>query len=220
MMSDLRSSGDTPSFSTAVLYDAARRLGLEIGLRGVAPVAGGLRLAAPAYTVSFIPAGQRPKPSLNFYDIINTAPKGSVLVFGANVDRWLFGGNVSLFAQLSGVAGMVLDGCLRDIAEVRERRFPLFARGASVSGYSRDRMLSELGGTIVCGEVTVATGDLVVGDDDGVVCLPASRVDDILFQAEDIQELDLKLARDIESRRPLSALHETRLRWSVPRSLS
>lgn len=219
-MSDFQSNDLTTSYSTAVLYDAARRLGLEIGMRGVAPVASNLRLAAPAYTVGFLPAGQRPKSGLNFYDIIDGAPKGSVLVFGANVDRWLFGGNLSLFAQLSGVAGMVLDGCLRDIAELRERRYPVFSSGVSVSGYSRDRILGELGGTIVCGEVTVSTGDLVVGDDDGVVCLPAARIDDILFQAEEIQALDEKLARDIASRRPLPALHETRLRWSVLRSLS
>lgn len=219
-MVDLQGKDEITRFSTAVLYDAARRLGLEIALRGVSPIAAGLRLAAPAYTVGFTPVGQRPKSGQNFYDIIDAAPKGSALVFGANVDRWLFGGNLSLFAQLSGIAGMVLDGCLRDIAELRERGYPVFARGVSVSGYSRDRMLGELGGTIVCGEVTVATGDVVVGDDDGVVCLPASRIDDILFQAEDILELDLKLARDIESRRPLASLHETRLRWSVPRSPS
>ena len=168
------------SYSTAVLYDAARRLGLEVGLRGVAPLARGLRVAAPAYTVQFVPADQRLKSGLNFYDIIDKAPKAHALVFGIGVDRWVFGGNLSRFAQLSGIAGLVLDGCVRDIAEVRERGYPVFAQGTSVSGYARDRVLSAAGVEIVCGGVAVGSGDLVVGDDDGVVSLPASRVPEIL----------------------------------------
>lgn len=204
-------------FSTAVLYDAARRLGLEIGLRGVAPVASGMRVAARAYTIGFLPAGQRPKSGLNFYDIINEAPKGHVFTFGVGVDRWVFGGNLSLFAQKSGSAGMVLDGCVRDVAEIRARNYPVFSAGTSVSGYARDRVLAEVGGEIVCGGVVVTSGDLIVGDEDGVVCLPAPRVSDILFQAEDIEALDLRLAADIASGRPLAELHATRTRWSVLR---
>lgn len=204
---------------TAVLYDAARRLGLQIGLRGVMPISKRARVVGRAYTVKFSPADQ-PKSGLNFYDIINEAPKACALVFGVGVDRWVFGGNLSRFAQLSGVAGMVLDGCVRDIASVRERDYPIFATGTSVSGYGTERVLSATGVDIVCGGIAVASGDLIVGDDDGVVCLPASRAKEILYEAEEIAILDRKLESDIEKGRPLVELHDTRVRWSVRRAAS
>ena len=96
------------SYSTAVLYDAARRLGLEIGMRDVMPMSRRRRVAGLAYTVKFVPVGQHPKTSLNFYDIVTDAPKSRVLVFGVGVDRWVFGGNLSRFAELQGVHGLIL----------------------------------------------------------------------------------------------------------------
>ncbi len=205
------------TFSTAVLYDAARRLGLEIGIRGVMPMCRRSRVVGRAYTVKFVPAGQHPKTSLNFYDIVTGAPKSRVLVFGVGVDRWVFGGNLSRFAELQGVQGIVMDGCMRDVAAIRERDYPIFATGASVSGYASERMLSSVGDDIVCGGMAVATDDFIVGDDDGVVCLPKARVREILFEAEEIQQLDLTLEGDIERGLPLAELHKTRLRWSTRR---
>jgi regulator of RNase E activity RraA len=218
-MSDGTAEGlEQTTFSTAVLYDAARRLGLEVGISGVLPMTRSARVVGKAYTVKFVPHGQHPKTSLNFYDIVTGAPKPSVLVFGVGVQRWVAGGNLSRFAQLQGIQGMVMDGCMRDVAELRERDYPVFATGPSVSGYGSQRMLSSVGEDIVCGGVAVATGDLIVGDDDGVVCLPQARLQDILFEAEEIDQLDQTLAREIENGRPLAELHQTRTGWSVRRT--
>jgi 4-hydroxy-4-methyl-2-oxoglutarate aldolase len=205
------------TFSTAVLYDAARRLGLEIGIRGVRPMSRRTRVVGRAYTVKFVPVGQHPKTSLNFYDIVTGAPKSRVLVLGVGVDRWVFGGNLSRFAELQGVRGIVMDGCMRDVAAIRERDYPIFATGASVSGYATERMLSAVGEDIVCGGIAVATEDFIVGDDDGVVCLPKARVQEILFEAEEVEHLDLTLEGDIEKGLPLADLHKTRVRWSARR---
>jgi len=205
-------------YSTAILYDAARRLDLEVGLRAVMPVARNLRVVAPAYTVKFAPADQPPKVPLNFYDIIASAPKGHILAVEVGADRWICGANISRFAQLSGMAGMVLDGCVRDIACVRERGYPIFAHGAAVTGCAGALVLSAVGRDIVCGDVTIATGDIIVGDDDGVVCLPAFRLQEILYEAEEIARLDAKLGSDIEARRPLTELQFTRVRWPVRRA--
>jgi 4-hydroxy-4-methyl-2-oxoglutarate aldolase len=204
-------------YCTAVLYDAARRLGLEVGINTVAPMSRGTRLVGQAYTVKFVPKEQHVKSSMNFYDIVTGAPKSAVLVFGVGVDRWVFGGNLTRFAELQGLRGIVLDGCLRDIAALRLRDYPIFASGAAVSGYSSERMLSSVGEDIICGGRAVATGDLIVGDDDGVVCLPKARLQEILFEAEEIEQLDQTLEADIERQRPLAELHATRLRWSVRR---
>jgi 4-hydroxy-4-methyl-2-oxoglutarate aldolase len=206
------------SHSTATLYDAARRLGLETGLRAVMPLARNARIAAPAYTMRFAPADQRPKNLLNFYDVIAAAPKGHVLTIQVGADRWVCGSNTTRFAELSGMAGMVMDGCIRDIAAMRDRSYPVFGYGAAVTGYPGALVLSETGGDILCGGVNIATGDIIVGDDDGVVSLPASRLEEIHYEAEEIAWLDTKLERDIEARRPLAELHETRVKWPVRRA--
>ena len=96
---------------------------------------------------------------------------------------------------------------MRDVAAIRDRDYPIFATGASVSGYASERMLSSVGQDIVCGGIAVATDDFIVGDDDGVVCLPKARVQEILFEAEEIEHLDLMLEGDIEKGRPLAELH-------------
>jgi 4-hydroxy-4-methyl-2-oxoglutarate aldolase len=205
-------------YSTAVLYDAARRLEMEVGLQAVMPVARNLRVAAPAYTVKFAPANQPPQKPLNFYDIIASAPKGHILAIEVGADRWICGANISRFAQLSGMAGMVMDGCVRDIACVRERGYPIFSRGAAVTSYAGALVLAAVGGDVVCGGVTIATGDMIVGDDDGVVSLPRSRLQELLHEAEEIACLDEKLGSDIEARRPLAELNASRMRWPIRRA--
>jgi 4-hydroxy-4-methyl-2-oxoglutarate aldolase len=206
------------NYGTAVLYDAARRLKLEVGLRGVRPMTQNRRVVARAYTVRFSAPGQLRGPGLNFYDIMSAAPKDSALVVEVGADRWICGGNMTRFAELSGIRGMVMDGCVRDIAEVRQRDYPIYARGVALTSYAPELVLSEVGGGIVCGGAPVTTGDIVVGDDDGVVCLPAGQLEEILYEAEEIAELDTKLAGDIEARRPLAELHASRTRWAVRRS--
>ncbi len=208
---------DTGIFSSSNLYDAARRLGMNIGMAKLLPLGSGRRLVARAHTLKFAPPGSAGQAKMNFYDVIAAAPKASALVIEAGVDRWLCGSNTTRFAELSGMAGMVIDACVRDIAAIGGRGYPVFARGAAVTGYSGDLVMATAGETIKCAGVTVSLGDLIVGDEDGLVCVPAARLADVLFQAEEIAQLDAQLERDIEMRKPLSVLHETRVRWSIMR---
>lgn len=208
---------DAAIFSSATLYDSARRLGLSIGLRGLSPLSKGRRLVAPAYTLRFVRPERASAAKLNFYDVIAAGPKGSVLIAEVGLDDWVCGSNTTRFAELSGLAGMVLDACVRDAAVIRDREFPVFGRGAAVTTYADTLVMSCVDEPICCAGVDVATGDLIVGDEDGVVCVPASRLKDVLFQAAEIAGLDATLEGDIEAGKPLSVLHETRLRWSVRR---
>jgi 4-hydroxy-4-methyl-2-oxoglutarate aldolase len=218
MAINLTAGADPGTHNTATLYDAGRRLGLEIALQGVAPMVRNARVTGPAYTVSFAAADQARKSSLNFYDIIASAPKGHILTVQVGADRWAFGANTSRFAELAGMAGIVLDGCVRDIAAVRARDYPIFARGAAVTGYPGALVLNAVGDEIVCGGIAIAPADIIVGDEDGVVSLPRSRLQEILYEAEEIARLDAKLESDIEARRPLPELHATRTQWSVRRA--
>jgi regulator of RNase E activity RraA len=90
---------------------------------------------------------------------------------------------VCAFAQQRGIAGFVVDGCIRDIAETRGNRFPVFGRGLiPIPGVRKTAGLIDV--PVVCGGVTVAPGDIVVADEEGIVVLPAAQAPQILADAE------------------------------------
>ena len=117
------------------------------------------RLAGPAYTVA-CPAGD----NLMLHIAIHRAPAGSVIVCAAGDTNWaMAGGNVCAYAQQRGIAGFVVDGVIRDLAETRERRFPVFARGViPIPGVRKTAGLIDV--PVVCGGVAVSPGDVVVAE--------------------------------------------------------
>lgn len=201
-------------YDTSTLYDAARRLGIETGVSGVRSIAPGMRVAGPAYTVQFVAKGSQAPGTRSFYDVMAAAPAGSVMVVQVGIDRWISGANMSRFAHLTGIAGIVMDGCVRDVGVSRSRGYPIFSKGVSVQGYGAFLSLGESNIEIQCADLHVSPNDIVVGDDDGVVVLPSARLDDVLYEAQEIVELDKKLAAGIEARLPLATLDETRVQWS------
>jgi 4-hydroxy-4-methyl-2-oxoglutarate aldolase len=109
---------------------------------------------------------------------INLAQAGDVLVLAAGgvIDYACFGDATALRMQLKGMAGCVIDGSTRDAASLREMKFPLFVKGVTARNYHYP-----YGGDhgavnvpIVCDGVLVHPGDVVLGDDDGVVVVPAA----------------------------------------------
>ena len=145
------------------------------------------RLAGPAYPVA-CPAGD----NLMLHIAIHRAPAGSVIVCAAGDSNWaMAGGNVCAYAQQRGIAGFVVDGAIRDLAETRERRFPVFARGViPIPGVRKTAGLIDV--PVVCGGVTVAPGDVVVADEEGIVVLPKGQAEAILAQAVERADKDAK----------------------------
>ncbi|MGP1383395.1 MAG: RraA family protein [Thainema sp.] len=132
------------------------------------------RIAGPAYTVSCPPGD-----NLMLHAAIYRAEPGSVIVIQAgDVDYAMSGGNVCATAQQRGIAGFVIDGVIRDVAEVREAGFAVFARGLSpVPG--KKKALGTMNQSIVCGGVQVSPGDMVVADEEGIVVIPAEQQDTV-----------------------------------------
>jgi regulator of RNase E activity RraA len=150
---------------------------MNIGIRPLWPEMP--RIAGPAYPVR-CPAGDH----LMLHAAIYRALPGSVIVVEAgDVDYALAGGNVCAVAQKRGVAAFVVDGVIRDIAETRARRFPVFARGVIPMPGGKDK-IGVLDGPVCCGGVEVAPGDIVVADEEGIVVVPKTRSAEILRAAQ------------------------------------
>lgn len=171
---------------------------MDIGIR---PLWDAPRVAGPAYTVRC-----EPGDNLMLHAAIYRAEPGSVIVVeSGDLDHALAGGNVCAVAQRRGIAGFVLDGLLRDLAEVRDAGFPVFARGV-VPIPGAKKKLGSLGGPVRVGGVTVHPGDIVVADEEGIVVTPAARQEEILAAALD------KLAKEAgESLDDWEAQHRARI---------
>jgi len=154
------------------------------------------RIAGPAFTIR---TGKH--DNLMFHASIYLARPGDVIVVEAGDDEMaVAGGNVCAIAQRNGVAALVVDGVIRDVVESREKRFPVFARGVSPIPAKR---VGEGGMNVQirCGGVVVNPGDVIVGDEEGIVVVPRARAEDVLAKAQARVAADAKLSLDDWERR-------------------
>ncbi|CAG9247991.1 4-hydroxy-4-methyl-2-oxoglutarate aldolase [Paraburkholderia unamae] len=145
----------------------------------IRPVWAGASVAGPAY-----PLECSPGDNLSIHIAMEQAPRGSILVVatgGFVAGYW--GEVLTVAAEAAGVAGLVIDGGVRDIAALKARRFPVFTRGVSMRGTIKASAPS-VGRPINFAGTPVAPGDLLVADDDGVLVLPAAHVEATLAKGQ------------------------------------
>ncbi len=173
-MNDASSFKDIPPTTLADIL--GREQVMDIGIRPLWPSAE--RVAGPAFTVRCPPGD-----NLMLHAAIYRAEPGSVIVVQAgDVDYAVAGGNVCAVAQRRGIAAFVVDGVIRDLAEVRELGFPVFARGViPIPGVKA--AVQPLNGLVRCGGVDVHAGDIVVADEEGIVVTPGARRKQVLVDA-------------------------------------
>jgi regulator of RNase E activity RraA len=182
------STATTDAFAdlpTTTLADVlGRGFVMDIGIRSLTGTSG--RLAGPAFTVRCPPGD-----NLMLHAAIYRAAPGSVVVVdtGGDVDYAVAGGNVMQVAQRHGIAGFVVDGVIRDVAEGREAGFPVYGRGV-IPIPGAKAAVGAHNVPVRCGGVSVGPGDIVVADEEGVVVVPAARRDKVLAAAR------AKLAKD------------------------
>lgn len=161
---------------TATLHEAGGKVGaLPSALK---PVAAGMRLCGRALTVHS-PGGD----NLWLHRALDIARPGDVLVVFASGahEHGYWGEIMATMAQARGVAGLVIDACVRDGALLAEMGFPVFSRGLCIRGTGKDfGATGWLNHPVLIGDVTVRAGDLVVADGDGVVVLPQARAAEIV----------------------------------------
>jgi 4-hydroxy-4-methyl-2-oxoglutarate aldolase len=144
--------------------------------RRLKPAWTGAVLAAPAY-----PVGCTPGDNLAVHVAVTSAPAGSVLVIdvGRVPDRGYWGEVLTTAAEAAGLAGLVIDGGVRDVAALEAHGFPVFSSTIALTGASKDQR-GTVGRPVKVGGVTVAQGDWVVGDVDGVTIIPGPALDEVI----------------------------------------
>jgi 3-hexulose-6-phosphate synthase/6-phospho-3-hexuloisomerase len=162
-------------------------------LDGIRPVTPGAKCVGPAFTVRTAP-GDWAKP----VEAIDQAPPGSVLVIDAGGNPPAIWGELASHSCVQRkIAGVVIDGAIRDTPEIRRLGFPAFARHV-VAHAGEPKGFGEIGVPVRVGGQRVQPGDWIVGDDDGVMVLPRERAVEMANRAMDCLEKELRIRHEID----------------------
>jgi RraA family protein len=152
------------------------------------PMHAGGGMAGPAFTVK-----SRPGDNLMVHAALNRAEPGDVLVVdgGGELTNALVGELMLAYAEKIGLAGVVIDGAIRDSGAIRANRFPVYAAGVTHRGPYKDGP-GEINVPIAIDGMVIAPGDLIVGDGDGIVCVPFDVTAEVLKATEAKHQAEIK----------------------------
>ena len=177
------------AFPTATLCDAMAALAIERAgcLAGsVSRLTGTGAVAGVAYTVQTEQGNTLPVQ----YAICHGRPGYMLVVATGDYEDGPYLGDINaLTAQYSGLVGIVIDGYIRDVKEIENMGYPVFGKGCMPRKPSKANM-GVINGPIQCAGIHIEPGDIIVGDDDGVVAIPRGRFNDVLALAAEKDEAD------------------------------
>ncbi len=157
------------------------------------PMHGGGYLVGPALTVK-----TRPGDNLMIHKALAMAQRGDVIVVdaGGDLTNALFGEIMAATAIRLGVAGVVLNGAVRDSEVIGQGSFPIYAAGVTHRGPYKDGP-GEINVTIAIDGMVIEPGDLIVGDADGLLCIPFDALEPVLAAVRKKMDAEKKMLADI-----------------------
>jgi regulator of RNase E activity RraA len=218
--------------ATATLTTVLLKKGLRnVWLRGTKPLrAGQKRLVGPAFTLRFVPAREDLATPESWSSPISTRaaieamPAGCVAVVDAMgiTDAGIFGDILCHRMKVRGVAGLVSDGVVRDVAGVLGTDLPVWCTGAAAPPSVAGLTFVDWQKPIGCGGVAVFPDDVIVADDDGAVVIPQALLSEVLHASTEQEKLEAWILSQVQSGVPLPGLYppnaETKARYEAFRN--
>jgi len=185
----------TASVSDAVDKVVGRRGFMSHEIKPIFPC----KIAGPAVTILKEEALVTEPPTLTMEAMENASP-GDVLVIVMEGEKDVagWGGLMTAGAIVKELAGTILDCGTRDVIEIEETRYPVFARSIVPSTSPGRYVTSAIQVPVMCGGVRVNPGDIIVGDRDGVVVVPREHAAEVLKAALGMEETERQMTREIE----------------------
>lgn len=176
---------------TACICDASKMF--RVMDPGIKPIFQGIKMIGIAHTVHC--RGD----FLSVIKALEEALEDEVLVIDAEGDKIAFAGEMFVTeAQRKKLAGMVIDGGCRDVKQIRKIQFPVYARYQTpLAGGASKIFKTQI--SISCGRVSVSPGDIIFGDDDGIVVMSEKEIGAILDIAESVQQIEEKVMKKMEA---------------------
>jgi 4-hydroxy-4-methyl-2-oxoglutarate aldolase len=173
--------------SVATVYEASGKKGFVDSK--IKPLANGIKICGPAFTVQCSPGD-----NLMLHKALAISCSGDVIVatVGNEYDYGYWGDLMATQAQVKGLEGLAIDGCVRDSEDMIEQGFKVFCRGTCIKGTVK-KTLGLINYPINFGGVTVSPGDLILGDDDGMVIVKHEECAEVLVKSlERVQKEKVK----------------------------
>lgn len=195
MATELKQGNDAASrffeFDPATLYESAGQRGMVDP--SIRPVWNGAKICGPAVTVKGAPGD-----NLMLHHAVAVAPPGSVIVgdIGNYVMAGAWGEILTAAAQARKIAGVVVNGAVRDSEAIAQRMFPVFSRGLAIGACTKEK-LGELNVPLVFGGVVIHPGDIILGDSDGVVVIAHEQADEVYRAATARHEREKQIMADL-----------------------
>jgi regulator of RNase E activity RraA len=223
---ELLKQASTATISTQLLARGLR----NTYLRGLKPLTT-TRMAGPAFTLRYIPAREDLDTLAVYQDYdhpqrkaIETVPEGHVLVMDCRGQGRAAsaGGILATRLQVRHAGGLVTDGTLRDTPEIAQLQLPVYAQGPSPLTNLAQHHAADINVPIGCAEVPIYPGDIMVGDEEGVVCVPQHLAQEVARAATAQDEMEAWIQQEIRDGKPLRGTYppdeETRRRYHDSRA--
>lgn len=180
------------AISVATVYEASGRKGyIDCGIK---PIAHGMKICGPAFTVQCSPGD-----NMMLHKALQVAKAGDVLVatMGGAWHYGYFGGLMATAAVAGRLAGLAIDGCIRDSEEIAAMGFPVFCRGACIRGTTKNG-LGTINYPVNFGGITIYPGDFILGDSDGMVVVRRQDCAEVLQKSLDRVAFEEKKAAQLK----------------------
>ena len=189
--------------STANISDALDRLSLPGSAFGIHPLQNGQHMIGRAFTIQYVPAGNPPGTVGDYIDEIGP---DQVIVLDNDGRQYctVWGDILTAVSSYRGVAGTAINGVCRDVSRALEIHYPIYSCGRFMRT-GKDRVeVGAMNVPVALGDVRVRPGDLVIGDDDGVVVVPFERESEVLDVAKSVGETEDLIIAEALSGTPLT----------------
>ena len=185
---------------TGVVTDAMYLLNLEGWSTDIFPLRPEARVFGRAFTLKAVPIRSKDEPDYTIYDLKDKWEEGDVLVIdGMGEKLSMMGENMAHYCMYGGLAGVVMYGRCRDYGQIRDLKMPVFGMGPAMELKKGHFKYGAYNVPINLNGAQVNPGDYILGDVDGVLVIPADRLEDIKYQAEMIQEVEEEMERAIKA---------------------
>jgi len=189
--------------STPAVSDALDKLGIKGGCHGIKPLVGNKKIVGPAFTVKYRAAGEEPG---TVGDYIDKVKAGEVIVLDnrGRTDCTVWGDILTFTAVEKNIEGTVIEGVCRDIDGIKELNYPMFTRDYyMVTGKDRVEVES-VNEPVVVSNIKVNPGDIIFGDNSGILVIPSKRAEKVLEIAEKINEKEENIISEIKKGKTIS----------------
>ena len=207
--------------SSATAWGALTNMGFRsVWMEGIKPLYPEIKVVGPAITLKYIAFREDHTPSepasrAPVNRAWETARPGDIIVAdaGGRLDAGVIGDCMATGYKAKGAAGFVVDGVVRDSPYIRQLMFPVFSRGATPTS-TRGRLIpAALNVPIQCGGVQVVPGDIIIGDDDGVVVIPREKAAEVAEKGIEEETLEGYSRKMLLAGRPLGESYPPRKEW-------